>query len=211
MVAQVVAAPVMAVGNVTTAALRSVATVTMRTGSSMAKAGMSAARATGSALRTGATRSVSTAAKASKGLFSSTRAGPLASRFNALSTARTGAANAASRATPSAPQVAGRSPASQAIERAVRRADAGRRGQPAKRSHSVDDRDRAIILRMAQADLVKETEKNMFLEAARSARIGVRKGMAAGRVISGQGRNPRMAGQIAQKEHEDRTSIAMER
>lgn len=216
MVAQVIAAPVMMIGQVTTAVVKTASSIAMKAGTAVAKASVSAMKTVGSALRTTAT----TAGKAGKGLLTSVRSSPLASRFSALTSARGGAARmasqGASRATRSAARPVAkaprRTPVSEAIHRGVDRSRARQRMQMARKSHAADDRDRQVMRRIMQVDGPEEKQvENPFLELARVVRDKVRRTMSAAKSAAMQTPKNRLAMQVAQREHDSRTSPAMER
>jgi len=206
----------MMIGQVTTAVVKTASTIAMKAGTAAAKMGMSAMKTAGSALRTTAT----TAGKAGKGLLTSVRSSPLASRFTALTSARGGAARMASQGASRASQGAAgpmakaprRTPVSEAINRGIDRSGARRRMQMARRSHAADDRDRQVMRRIMQVDGNEEKQiENPFVELARVVRDKVRRTMSAAKSAAMQSPKNRMAMQVAQREHDARTSPAMER
>jgi len=206
----------MMIGQVTTAVVKTASSIAMKAGTAAAKASVSAMKTVGSALRTTAT----TAGKAGKGLLTSVRSSPLASRFSALTSARGGAARmasqGASRATRSAARPMAKSPrrtpVSEAINRGVDRSRARQRMQMARKSHAADDRDRQVMRRIMQVDGPEEKQvENPFLELARVVRDKVRRTMSAAKSAALQTPKNRLAMQVAQREHDSRTSPAMER
>jgi len=146
MVAQVIAAPIMAVGQVVAAVAKTAVAVVSKVGAATAKAGMSAMKTAGTAMRSG----LSSVGQAGKGLLSSARSGPMAPRFNAFATARTSAARMPSRGLGPSPSV-GRSPVGQAVQRASTRGSARERVRMPARSHQMDDRDRDVVQAVRRA------------------------------------------------------------
>lgn len=204
MVAQVVVAPVMAVGQVAGAVAKTSMTIAMKTGAAAMKAGVTAAKTVGTAVKTGVTRGVASAAKAGKGMMSSIRSGPLASRFSALTNARASVARAAPRSAMRAPSM-NRSPIGEMLQRRAARSEARERMQMPRQYHPRDDRDRMVIIIVEAAQRKREARnRSMLMSAAKYAHS------RAARMLSA----PMRAGQAVQqqmKEHEARTNPSLER
>lgn len=163
MVAQVILAPIMAVGQVVAAVAKTAVMAVSKVGAATAKAGMSAMRTAGTAIRSG----VSTAGRAGKGLLSNVRAGPMASRFNAFANAKSNVARMPGRAPARAPAM-GRWPGGQAIQRASDRGAARQRANMQPRGHQMDDRDRDVVKAMRSAQNPRSSrEEGVVMQLAR--------------------------------------------